>query len=289
VQPQQNLFAVTFEYNYSASGALLALEDFSRPVRADPWVNKPYFRILWSQSEHLRLTVDGIPTSLAPHQILFLTPHNRLALLDQPDDAIAFVFNRDFYCIKDHDREVSCIGLLFYGASTPTVIDLNDDDRRSFELLLQVFVEEFKTRDHIQGEMLEMLLKRLIIKSTRLARQSLPDPGIRDTQLDIIRRFNVLVDEHFREKHKVSDYAEMLFKSPKTLSNLFKKYSEQTPLQVIHDRIALEAKRLLLYTGRTAEEITFELGFTDAAHFSRFFKRMAGVNPSDFRKTGSGR
>jgi AraC-like DNA-binding protein len=156
-------------------------------------------------------------------------------------------------------------------------------------LLLQVFIEEFKTRDQIQGEMLEMLLKRLIIKSTRLARQNLPVPEIRDTQLDVVRRFNVLVDEHFREKHKVSEYAEMLFKSPKTLSNLFKKYSHQTPLEVIHDRIALEAKRLLLYTGQTAEEITFELGFTDAAHFSRFFKRLAGMNPTDFRKAGTGR
>jgi AraC-like DNA-binding protein len=51
-------------------------------------------------------------------------------------------------------------------------------------------------------------------------------------QLDIVREYN-LVESNFKTKHQVADYAEMLNKSPKTLSNLFKKYNEKSPLQVI--------------------------------------------------------
>ena len=80
------------------------------------------------------------------------------------------------------------------------------------------------------------------------------------------------------------DYADLLFKSPKTLSNLFHKYGEKTPLQVIHNRVLLEAKRLLLYSDKTLEEITHNLGYTDSEHFSKFFKKHEGLSPRLFRK-----
>lgn len=79
-------------------------------------------------------------------------------------------------------------------------------------------------------------------------------------------------------------YASRLNKSPKTLSNLFALYHHQTPLQVIQDRLVLEAKRLFYYTDKSAKEIAQELGFDDAAHFSRFFKNQLQVSPSEFKK-----
>lgn len=110
------------------------------------------------------------------------------------------------------------------------------------------------------------------------------NPELPVSQLDSIRKFNVFVETHFRTKHQVSDYAEMLFKSPKTLSNLFKKYNDKTPLTVINERIILEAKRLLLYSEKTAEEISYELGYKEASHFSKFFKKKVGKSPIEFKK-----
>ena len=68
---------------------------------------------------------------------------------------------------------------------------------------------------------------------------------------DIIRQFYVLVDNHFKEKKQVQDYAEMLYRSPKTLSNLFSLYGLNSPLRIIHERVDAEARRLLLYTSKT--------------------------------------
>jgi len=71
----------------------------------------------------------------------------------------------------------------------------------------------------------------------------------------------------------------------KTLTNLFALYKLPAPLQVIHERIASEAKRLLLYSNKNATEIAHILGFEDLASFSRFFKRTVGSSISEFKKT----
>jgi len=75
----------------------------------------------------------------------------------------------------------------------------------------------------------------------------------------------------------------LLNKSPKTLSNVFSKIGQKTPLQYINDRKMLEARRLLKYTDKSVKEITYELGYEDVQTFSRFFKKQEGISPTYFR------
>ena len=56
-------------------------------------------------------------------------------------------------------------------------------------------------------------------------------------------------------------------------------------MQIIHQRIVLEAKRLLTYTDKTAKEIAYEVGFDDASHLSRLFKKYTSQSPSEFKKS----
>lgn len=65
---------------------------------------------------------------------------------------------------------------------------------------------------------------------------------------------------------------------------MFLKYSNKSPLAFIHDRIILEARRLLLYSQKSTDMIASELGYNDASHFSKFFKKHEEVSPSVFRK-----
>jgi AraC-like DNA-binding protein len=176
------------------------------------------------------------------------------------------------------------MGLLFYGSSIAPVLELNEKDQRSFNAMLVLFQEEFDTKDHIQGEMLRTLLKRMLITSTRLIKQESHQTGLSVKQVELIRKFNILVEQNFKEKHQVADYADLLFKSPKTLSNFFKKHNVHSPLKIINGRITAEARRLLLYSDKSAEEIAYELGYKEPSHFSKFFKTQVGVSPLAFRK-----
>lgn len=239
--------------------------------------------IVWNRGAAQRITIDESEYDFPANAFLSLNVSHSFRL-ERPADAVVWQFNREFYCIVDHDQEVSCAGLLFYGWRGAEPISPGETDTRQFNLLAQVFREEFETQDNIQGEMLRVLLKRLIIKLTRLAKKQFLNDAVNEPELDSLRQFNVLVENNYKKLHQVQDYARLMFKSPKTLSNLFARYGQKSPLQIISERILLEGKRQLMYTDRPNSEIAFDLGFEEPAHFSRFFKKMAGQSPSDFKK-----
>lgn len=224
------------------------------------------------------------PVTVPTNSILPLSPGQTILTNGQSQDCTVVQFNRQFYCVENHDQEVSCNGMLFNGVLAIPILRLDEREQQSFHILLQVIKEEFAHKDEAQMEMLKALLKRFIIKCTRLARAQFSNHLISTQELDMVRLFSALVEKHFKSLHKVSDYANLMNKSAKTLANVFNALGEKTPLQIIHDRIVLEAKKLLLYTDHSVKEVAFSLGFTDPTQFSRLFKNITHTAPADFKK-----
>ncbi|APY08601.1 AraC family transcriptional regulator [Winogradskyella sp. J14-2] len=254
------------------------LQAFVTPKQVD------FYTFIWANQHAIELVIDSVPVTLPPNHILALTPIQYLQYRTGAD-ALIYQFNREFYCIKDHDKQVSCVGILFFGNINIPIIKLNTIEQHKFKILHEVFIDELETKDNIQAEMLRMLMARFIIKSTRLlkAKEGIIETP-KNTKIDLLRSFNFLVEQHFKTEHSVSFYAQQLFKSPKTLSNNFAKLN-RSPLQIIHERIILEAKRLLTYTDKSAKEIAHDIGFEDASHLSRLFKKYTSKSPSEFKKS----
>ncbi|HZJ19694.1 MAG TPA: AraC family transcriptional regulator [Pricia sp.] len=245
---------------------------------------KGLYKIIWAKDDIADLSLDGCPFILKKDEVLFCTPLNFIDIPMRHEAIAVLVFNREFYCIRDNDHEVSCNGLLFYGSSMPVTIDLDEKGKNTFRDTYKILQEEFDYCDTTQGEMLRIMLKHLIIKSTRSVKGKMMGADVSQSQVDMIRRFNILVEKHYRDFHQVSDYAPLLHKSPKTLYNTFSKYSDKTPLTLINERLLLEARRLLLFSNKTVEEIAYELGFNDASHFSKFFTKNKCLSPVKFKK-----
>ena len=238
--------------------------------------------VIWSLKP-MEIRVDGIKHSFPTNTVLFLTEYHKVEIL-KIDSARLIRFNRAFYCIADHDNEVGCKGILFFGASQFPKIAIPDADLEKLEILWKMFAIEMISKDDLQNDMLQMMLKRLLILCTRIYKEQTELTTFDKKSLDIVRDYNYLVETNFKTKKQVADYAEMLHKSPKTLSNLFKKYNEKSPLQIIQDRTVLEARRLLHHSDQSIKEIAYEIGYEDIQSFSRFFKKMEGVSPSEFKK-----
>ncbi len=239
-------------------------------------------KVLWFEEDNNQLIIDGKNCSFDTHEIVFLTEFHKVIPIKI--GTIRFLrFNRPFYCILDHDTEIGCKGMLFFGASQLPIIHIPTTEIDKFETLWKMFTIEMESNDSLQIEMLQMMLKRYLILCARIYKLQKKHPT-KQSHSDIVREFNFLVEQHFRSKHTVTEYAELLFKSPKTLSNIFSKIGFKTPLQYIHDRIMLEAKRLLHYSSFSVKEIAFETGFDDIQSFSRFFKKHEGTSPSEFKQ-----
>ncbi|AIY15273.1 helix-turn-helix domain-containing protein [Cellulophaga baltica] len=274
-----------YEFYDTNLGSIFGLTDNIKKDEKSFRINSSTISFLWNRnSTALELTIDDATILLQPNQIVTTTYLHHVSFIKTELPLTSFLFNREFYCIADHDSEVSCNGILFFGTQDLPVITIPEAQEKKFETLYEIFQDEFNTPDKIQGDMLQMLLKRLIIICTRLAKDQLILKDFDNEQVDVIRKFNVLVDTHYKTKRKVADYADLLFKSPKTLSNLFAKYNQKSPQQIILERITLEAKRLMQYTDKQNQEIAFELGFNDSAHFSSFFKKMTSISPTQYRE-----
>jgi AraC family transcriptional regulator, transcriptional activator of pobA len=243
-------------------------------------MQKNVLTFIWVINEQ-EITIDDVPLSVKKNQVVCVTEFHRLHSA-QLKDVRVIQFNRAFYCIKDHDAEVGCKGHLFYNAASLAVITIPKDEREKFDLLWKMFLLEMNTIDSLQFEMLQMMLKRFIIMVTRLYKTSSGFIELKPPQVQLIRDFNFLVEAHFKKLHTVSAYAELLNKSPKTLTNTFAQ-QQMKPSQIIHDRIMLEARRLLRYSDKPVKEIAYELGYEDVQVFSRAFKQKEGIYPTEFR------
>lgn len=101
----------------------------------------------------------------------------------------------------------------------------------------------------------------------------------------LLKRFRQLLEKRYESQHLVQYYAKELATSEKKLAVVTRKHLGQTPLQVIHNRILLEAKRLLLFEEISHKEIAYRLGFDSPGNFSQFIKNKTGFTPTGLTRT----
>jgi AraC-like DNA-binding protein len=246
-------------------------------------VRKTDMTFIWNTGDYLNITVDKVPYRLSKNEIIFLTEFHKIDAIDV-ETARMVRFNQSFYCIINHDNEVGSKGLLFFGATGVPIVTVDEQIVRDFEISWDIFMREMSQDDILQKDMLQSMLKRMLILSVRILRKSTNLNKLENNQADIIREFNYLVEGHFSKHHDVAFYASKLNKSPKTLSNLFSIVSQRPPLNIIHDRIMVHARRQINYTTLSIKEIAYELGYEDIQTFSRFFKNKEGISPVQYRE-----
>ncbi len=103
----------------------------------------------------------------------------------------------------------------------------------------------------------------------------------------LVARFRARIDERFRLREPIADYAEALGTSESRLRVACARVAALSPAAMLDQRAMLDAKRALLYTNLSVAEVGYSIGFSDPAYFTRFFTRHAGVSPRAYRRMGS--
>jgi AraC-like DNA-binding protein len=272
-----------FESNLKRFGLLHVSEKNLDIINGDTY--QQYIKALYLPKGY-KLTVDFGVYSTRQASLFFVAPNQFLKIESYGSESGYLIYyNRDFYCIQIHDKEVACDGLLFNNISNMPIVSVPKEENEFMSGLFREIEEEFRLNDVSLEEMIRTYLKQLLIRATRLWKKQHLEKAVTDQNsgLDFFRKFTLLVDAHYKEKHTVADYADVLAMAPKTVTHKFKRLKLPQPNEIIKNRIILEAKRLLVHTSMTAKEIAHGLGYEDPAYFSRQFMIKTGESPSGFR------
>lgn len=160
---------------------------------------------------------------------------------------------------------------------------LASQDVQALATLFGQIVAEFELDSPGRVEALQsqaMLLALWYLRHAEGARTDERPQALRDT---LTRRFRALVAQHYREQKPLAFYADALKVTPDHLSRACRAVAGMSALDIVHERVVLEARRMLAYTEMPVGEIAQSLGFDDSQYFSRFFAKRSGAAPTVYR------
>jgi len=160
---------------------------------------------------------------------------------------------------------------------------LPDEEEAACNALFAQIAREFRAQSPGRVHTLLACATLLAVQFLRQRGEHFSREKSQGTRDALVQRFHALVEQSFREHRPLSFYADALGVTPDHLSRSCRNVTKQSALQLLHERLMLEARRLLAYTPMPVAEVAVQLGYEDAAYFSKFFSKCVGNTPSEYR------
>lgn len=160
------------------------------------------------------------------------------------------------------------------------------------EVFYQQILKEYRGNSEHKFRIIANLFVVILLKLKELFWNTYEPLAEGDRSSQIVKTFKQTLEKHYRElaestslqQFKAKDYAEILNIHPTYLSTVIKSKTGKTVSHWITEKTLGQAKALLTNSTASVKEISYKLGFLETAHFSNFFKKNAGINPSEYRK-----
>mgnify|MGYP003583814043 FL=1 len=242
-----------------------------------------FYTLLIVQSGSGNLIIDQEVHELKKGRVFFVN-YNQVFLFSKVENfsGEAVLFTRSFYnLIYTGNRKIKNDTAF---ANLPSSLDFSKIDLANFRLGISDIKKEFDQPGILSKEIICLLLKTSMLKYIRKTDHPAYSDFSTDRKSSYVDQFKNLVELHFKELKRTSDYSEKLTISANYLNALVKEKLDIAAENFIQNRVILQAERLLLNTDLSVTEISYELGFSDKSHFGKYFKKIAQESPNNFRK-----
>jgi len=225
--------------------------------------------------------IDFRKFPITAHSVHFVSPGQIHHLNLKSAKGYVICFTEEFYSLPGY-------GLIshqfpFFGISHEPLLNLSKKENNILSQQINLLVQAHRDTQGRGYEIMRsyvnvmlLTLKQIAIMQGRL----LPDTDNRK----IVSEFRHKVNEMFLKGLSTRDYASLLHVTPNYLNSLCRKEAGKTATQIIHERVLLEAKRLLYSTDLSVKEVSFGLNFESPAYFTRFFKKQTATTPALYRE-----
>jgi AraC family transcriptional activator of pobA len=260
---------------YNFNGTLPNHSDLLIPHRKD------HYLLAFIRRAGRRQWIDMLPYQLKENTIYFTGPNNIIVKEEfERLWSTGIAFTDEFLSLQGN---TALLNLPFIqNPQNVHELLLTQTDVDFVEDMLLKINSEYQNPSEWQQRMLTAYLTVLLTYLSRLYTEQYKNSQPSADKL-LLKSFQERININYRALREVSDYAGMLNISPGHLSEVIKIQSGKPAIKHIHDRQVLEARRLLFHTANSLKEIAFDLGFSDASYFNRFFKRETGVTPAEYR------
>ena len=228
-------------------------------------------------------TIDFNEYEVKPGTFFFMTPGqvHSWELSENADGFVVF-FTQAFYAREYPGRmpfDIPFFNALLYNP----ILSISKDDEKKLIPILQKLEQEHKQSNIWRDVMLSRYLDILLIELARLYRPAEGHTGFSGNEQTILQSLEKLINKHYKQHKPVTFYADHLHVTTKHLHSICKRSLNKSTKELIQNRILLEAQRLLVHSDLTSTQIATELGYFDNTYFFRFFKKLVGLTPEQFR------
>ena len=201
-----------------------------------------------------------------------------------PDFKVGFmVVRRDFFNSQNHLMETIN---LHNRLMEQSYFELSEKEMQEYVLIFRMVQEKMADVAHTYRRQIVQNYFQIAfynIYHLIISRQAATEKAIPNNNAAIYERFIKMVETNYRKEHSVQYYADKICLTPKYLSSVIHETSGKHASDWIHDYLVLEAKALLKSTGMNLKTVSDTLNFCTPSHFGRFFKRYAGLTPSEYK------
>ncbi|RJF99190.1 helix-turn-helix domain-containing protein [Noviherbaspirillum saxi] len=262
-------------------------ESIASRSRLHNWHIKPHqhnglFQILYLHSGSARIQLDDKQSLMQGGQVL-MVPQICIHGFEFDRNTVGHVVTLAYPLISKLTRQMGD-GLV--ALTHPSLHTLGEDEESAhIRMAFAALDAEYRATAPHRDILIEALLGAILVWLTRHAMQA---PLMQHKEAPRgsrhVARFCELLEEHYSQHYPVAYYASQLGITAAHLNLLCRQNADKSALDLIHERVLLEAKRNLVYTSMTISEVSYAIGFSDPAYFTRFFKRSVGQSPKDFRR-----
>lgn len=256
------------------------------PCCIDPHVHE-FYQILWFRRGNGVHHGDFVDHPIRDNTIFFIAPGQIHSFDSKTDyEGVVIHFNASFMADEETSESVFLKYNVFNAYDSLPYYRISHEEESYLMTLVDEMNREYAlTRAFAHKSYMRYLVRLFLIRVQRSSeRKEMPQLYVSCIANHTFIRFRQLLEQNFRQVHTVHEYAEKLNISTRTLTKYVNQSSHRTPLQIINDRILLEAKRQMCHSSLSIKEIGYQLGFDDPSYFVKFFKRLTGKMPSEFRK-----
>lgn len=242
-----------------------------------------YTIILVKEAKGLHF-IDFQEYPLSNAQVHFVSPGQVHQIIEkQKSIGFSFVFSEQFLIQNNISLSFIHDLNLFHDCAIAPPLSLKIE---TLNLLLSITedIQRFhSSQKKFKEQAVGALLKLFLIECNNVCETPFENHHKMEAGNTLLRNFKALVEENFPHWHQSTQYAKALNISADHLNRTVKSLIGKTAKEYIQHRIVIAAKRQLYFTNASNKEIGYQLGFSEPANFSAFFKKIAGQSPSAFR------